>query len=137
MKKKNVSMVGLENKLLLEEVYRRYVNVEIDSLKSVDEDVSLFEKFRDFRLDISGGSESSMGDIGMGSIEGFIEECVCFDNMMSDSGGCYRGDFSWENREGLFEILDEVISNKEFNSEVKKKYNEWYLEEYGEDYSEE
>ena len=137
MKKKNVIMVGLENKLLLEEVYRRYVNIEIDSLKSMNEDVSLFEKFRDFRLDISGGSKSSMGCIGMESIEGFIEECGCFDNMMSDSGGCYRGEFSWENKEGLFEILDEVISNKEFNSEVKKKYNEWYLEEYGEDYSEE
>jgi hypothetical protein len=135
-----MEILNIEGKLLLEKIYRLYCSSEIDSMEELeveDFDVVLWRKFRDFRLKVSGGNESSMGNIGMGYISGFVDNIVMWDNMMSDWSGCYRGDLSYECREWLFKLLDEEIEDKEFNNEVKKKYNEWYVEEYGEDYDEE
>jgi hypothetical protein len=134
-----MEILNIEGKLLLEKIYKLYCDNDIDGFEYLEEedfDVVLWKKFRDFRLKVSGGRESSMGDVGMGYISGFVDNIVMWDNMMSDWSGCYRGDLSYECRESLFKLLDEEIEDKEFNNEVKKKYNEWYVEEY-ENYDEE
>jgi hypothetical protein len=105
-----------------------YVDGEIEGIIKSGDNVFGLDKWKEFRLSVSGGSKSSMGDIGMESIIGFINELELFDNMMYDWGGMYRGDFSWECREGLFEILDEVIEDEVFRNEIKNEYNDYYKE---------
>ncbi len=122
---KNLEMLEIEKKLKLEEIYKEYVNNSIEGFEDDEDgfDMVFWGKFRDFRLSVSGGSESSFGEIGMSCISGFVEEIVMFDDMMSDFSGCYRGDLGWECREWLFEILNKEIKDKEFKKEIKKIYN--------------
>lgn len=120
----NYVMLEMGKKLLLESVYEMYVDNEIDCLKN--EELFGLDKWKEFRLSVSGGDRSSMGSIGMGSIKGFLYEIELFDDMMMDWGGMYRGDMRWECRDGLFSILDEVIEDVEFRDSVKDGYNKWF-----------
>ena len=84
------------------------------------------KSFVKFRLNVSGGSESSMGDIGCGTVEGFVNEIILYNNLMDDGAGQYRGDFRYENLEALEELLDENELEDEVKSKVVKLFNEYY-----------
>jgi hypothetical protein len=77
-------------------------------------------------LNVSGGSVSSMGDIGCGTVEGFVNEIILYNNLMDDGAGQYRGDFRYENLEALEELLDENELEDEVKSKVVKLFNEYY-----------
>jgi hypothetical protein len=123
-----MKLLDVSKKLLLEKIYGIYVDDEIVGLKKMGEELYGLDKWKEFRLSVSGGSKSSMGNIGMGCISGFIKELELFDDIMSDWGGCYRGEFSWECRSGLFEILDNEIEDVVFRNEIKNEYNDYYKE---------
>jgi hypothetical protein len=91
-----------------------------------DEWSDMLKKFVKFRLNVSGGSESSMS-VSMFNVSNFLEEIILFDNMMDDWGGCYRGDFSYECLDGLIELLDE--SN--LSDDIKEMIVSGYKEENG------
>ena len=80
----------------------------------------LVERWVDFRLSVSGGAESSMGRIGCGTVDGFLNEIDWFDDMGCDWGGAYRGEFRYENRDGLFKLLDESSLDKELINLIKE-----------------
>ena len=87
----------------------------------------LIGEWKKFRLSVSGGEKWDMGgDVGMGSIGGFIREIEWFDNMMYDWNGDYRGICKWECRDGLFDILDEVIEDEVFRNKVKEEFSEYF-----------
>jgi hypothetical protein len=123
-------LLNVSKKLLLEKVYGLWVDEDLEGIIKMGEEVFGLDKWKDFRLSVSGGSESSMGRIGMGSIEGFIDELDLFDNMMCDWGGCYRGDFRYEGRDSLFRLLDNNIEDEEFRNEIKNEYNKYYEEDF-------
>lgn len=124
----------MEKKLLLEKVYSDYVDVELNGeWNDLEEGEDRYDmkkligEWKKFRLSVSGGEESEMGGgVGMGSIGGFIKEIEWFDNMMYDWNGDYRGICKWECRDGLFDILDEVIKDEVFRNEVKEEFNEYF-----------
>ena len=116
----------MEKKLLLEKVFSDYVDVELNGDWNDLELKKLIEMWKKYRLRVSGGEVSSMGRIGMGSIIGFVKEIEWFDNILYDYNGDYRGIYSWECRDGLFEILDKVIEDVEFRDNVKKEFNEYF-----------
>ena len=72
--------MNVELKLKLEKVYKEYCMKELDTLSESNlsetekEDNEMFKSFVKFRLSVSGGSVSSMGDIGCGTVEGFVNE---------------------------------------------------------------
>ena len=116
----------MEKKLLLEKVYRKVVENDIKSCRNSGDELFGLDKWVDFRLSVSGGSESSMGEIGMNSIKGFLVELEWWDNIMSDYNGCYRGDFKWEVRDWTFDCLDIEVENDEFRNEIKDEYNKYF-----------
>jgi hypothetical protein len=116
----------MEKKLLLEKVFSDYVDVELNGDWNDLELKKLIEVWKKYRLKVSGGEESSMGSVGMESIIGFVKEIEWFDNIIYDYNGDYRGNCSWECRDGLFEILDKVIEDIEFRDNVKKEFNEYF-----------
>jgi hypothetical protein len=115
-----------EKKLLLEKVYAHYVNVDINSVKEAGEEVFGLDQWCKFRLYVSGGAKTSMGSIGMETIKGFLYELKLYDDIMCDWAGQYRGDFEYENREGVFGLLDEYIEDIEFKNEIKEAYNIYF-----------
>lgn len=118
--------VEKNEKLLLEDVYEIYCKRGIEGLEEEDNKFyNMIEKFIEFRLYVSGGRfGSSMGRIGMESVEGFINEIEWFDSMMSDWSGSYRGDYSYECLESLKEILDEKNIREEIKNEIIKLYKD-------------
>lgn len=124
----------MEKKLLLEKVYSDYVDVELNGeWNDLEEGEDRYDmkkligEWKKFRLSVSGGEKSEMGGgVGMGSIDGFIREIEWFDNMMYDWNGDYRGICRWECRDGLFDILDEVIEDEVFRNKVKEEFNEYF-----------
>ena len=125
----------MEKKLLLEKIYGLYVDNEIDadwwedSCRSKNE----YNRFNEFlkswkwiRLEVSGGSEHSMGSVGMESIIGFINEIEWFDDIVSDFGGDYRGTARYECRDWLFELLDNEVEDEEFRNKIKDEYNSYF-----------
>ena len=116
----------MEKKLLLEKVFSDYVDIELNGDWNDLELKKLIEVWKKYRLKVSGGEESSMGSVGMESIIGFVKEIEWFDNIIYDYNGDYRGNCSWECRDGLFEILDKVIEDIEFRDNVKKEFNEYF-----------
>ena len=73
-----------------------------------------------------GGSESSMGDIGCGTVEGFMNELFLFQDMMDDWAGMYRGDFSWECLEGLEGILEGSNLEESVKAEILERWKKRY-----------
>ena len=122
----SIVMLDVSSKLVLEKIYGIYVDGEIEGLVSSGEDVFGLDKWKEFRLYVSGGDKRSMGSIGMGSIIGFINELELFDNMMYDWGGMYRGDMRWECRGGLFDLLDSEVMDVELRDSVKMEYNKYF-----------
>jgi hypothetical protein len=117
----------MEKKLLLEKVFGDYVDVELNGDWNDLELKKLIKVWKKYRLGVSGGEESNMGGgVGMNSIGGFIREIEWFDNIIYDYNGDYRGICKWECREGLFEILDEVIEDEVFRNKVKEEFNEYF-----------
>jgi hypothetical protein len=124
--------MNVELKLKLEKVYKEYCLSDLEAIsesnlsKTEKEENEMFKSFVKFRLNVSGGSESSMGDIGCGTVEGFVNEITLFNDLMDDGAGQYRGDFRYENLEALEELLDENELEDEVKSKVVKLFNEYY-----------
>lgn len=124
--------MNVELKLKLEKVYKEYCLSDLEAISESNlsetekEENEMFKSFVKFRLNVSGGSESSMGDIGCGTVEGFVNEITLFNDLMDDSAGQYRGDFRYENLEALEELLDENELEDEVKSKVVKLFNEYY-----------
>jgi hypothetical protein len=115
-------------KLELENIYYKYCMNELEC--NEDEEIEMLKQFIKFRLNISGGSESSMGSVGCGSISGFLNEISLFDDMMCDWGGAYRGDFAYECLDGLMNLLEEVNFEQDIipDLDIKKLIIEGYKE---------
>jgi hypothetical protein len=124
--------MNVELKLKLEKVYKEYCLSDLEAISESNlsdqerEENEMFKSFVKFRLSVSGGSESSMGDIGCGTVEGFVNEIILYNNLMDDGAGQYRGDFRYENLEALEELLDENELEDEVKSKVVKLFNEYY-----------
>ena len=87
----------------------------------------LIGEWKKLRLSVSGGEKSEMGGgVGMGSIDGCRREIEWFDDRMYDWNGDYRGICKWECRDGLFDILDEVIEDEVFRNKVKEEFSEYF-----------
>ena len=122
-------MIGKEKKLELERIYKEYCNVNLESLRGEDKFIDMMFVFVEFRLNVSGGSESSMGSIGMNYVSSFLDEIFLYDNMMDDWGGGYRGDFCWE----CFDSLEELVNESNLEENIKNEILEGYRKEYGMD----
>lgn len=117
----------MKRKLELERIYKEYCSSEVEVLKEFNQvEYEFFSRLVEFRLSVSGGSESTMGNIGMNFISGFLDEIFLFNDMMDDRAGCYRGDFCWENFEGLKEILDESSLEETDKKEILDGFKEYY-----------
>ena len=132
--------MNVELKLKLENVYKEYCLSDLDAIAESNLEVrdlsenekadnEMFKSFVKFRLSVSGGSESSMGSVGCGTVEGFVNEITLFNDLMDDGAGQYRGDFSYENLEALEELLDE----NEIEDKVKSKIVKLFEKNYGMD----
>jgi hypothetical protein len=119
----SIVMLDVSSKLVLEKVYGMYVDGEVVGFSG---ELFGLDKWKEFRLSVSGGDKVSMGSVGMGSIGGFIRELEWVDSIFSDLGGCYRGDFRWECKDGLFELLDSEVENVELRDSVKMEYNKYF-----------
>ena len=95
----------IKGKLLLENVYRSYINCLVIKMGDTDFE-NLILKLVDFRLSVSGGAESSMGSVGMNYIESFFDEIELILNLIDDWSGMYRGDWKYENLEEFKKCLD-------------------------------
>ena len=97
--------LNTKGKLLLENVYRSYINGLVMNMDDTDFE-NLILKLVDFRLSVSGGAESSMGSVGMNYIESFFDEIELILNLIDDWSGMYRGDWKYENLEEFKKCLD-------------------------------
>jgi hypothetical protein len=107
-------------KLTLEDIYYKFCMGDLEGVEG-EEDVEMLKQFVKFRLKVSGGSESSMGSVGCGSIDGFLNEISLFDDMMCDWGGAYRGSFSGECLDSLIELLEEVTFEQDVDPSLNIK----------------
>jgi hypothetical protein len=115
-------------KLELEKIYKEYCNNDLEGLKGEDEFVEVLMGFVKFRLYVSGGCEYGCM-VSMNSVSNFLDEIFLYDNMMSDWGGGYRGDFCYEN----FEKLKEEVDKSNLEENIKKEILEGYRKENGMD----
>jgi hypothetical protein len=115
-------------KLELEGIYKNYCNDNLEGLRGEDKFIDMMFIFVEFRLNVSGGSES-VCSVSMNSINNFLDEIFLYDNMMDDWGGCYRGDFCWEN----FESLKVLINGSNLEDNIKNEILEGYRKENGMD----
>jgi len=97
--------LNTKGKLLLENVYRSYINGLVMNMDDIDFE-NLILKLVDFRLSVSGGAECSMGRVGMNYIESFFDEIELILNLIDDWSGMYRGDWKYENLEEFKKCLD-------------------------------
>ena len=114
-----------EMKLELERIYKEYCLEDLNALEG-EEFIDSLKGFMEFRLSVSGGSESSMGSIGCGTVEGFLNELFLFQDMMDDWSGQYRGDFKWE----CLESLEKILEGSDLKESVKTKIVESWKENY-------
>ena len=122
-------MVGKEEKLELERIYKEYCNVDLESLRGEDKFIDMMFVFVEFRLKVSGGDKSSMGSIGMNYVSSFLDEIFLYDNMMDDWNGNYRGDSCWE----CFDSLEELVNKSNLEGNIKSEILEGYRKENGMD----
>jgi hypothetical protein len=115
-------------KLELEGIYKNYCNSNLEGLKGEDEFVEILVGFVKFRLNVSGGSEHGCM-VSMNSVSNFLDEIFLYDNMMSDWGGGYRGDFCYEN----FDELERLVNESNLEENVKIEILEGYRKENGMD----
>jgi hypothetical protein len=119
-------------KLELEKIYKEYCNSDLENLRGEDKFIDMMFVFVEFRLEVSGGSEGGCM-VSMNSVSNFLDEIFLYDNMMSDWGGGYRGDFCYEN----FEKLKEEVDKSNLEENIKKEILEGYRKENGMDEEEE
>ena len=113
-------------KLELEKVYKEYCLGELKGLKG-EEFIDSLEGFVKFRLSVSGGSESQMGEgIGCQNVNGFLNELFLFQDMMDDWSGQYRGDFCYE----CLETLEEILEGSDLEESVKNEIVESWKKRY-------
>jgi hypothetical protein len=115
-------------KLELERIYKEYCNSDLESLRGEDKFIDMMFVFVEFRLEVSGGCEGGCM-VSMNSVSNFLDEIFLYDNMMSDWGGGYRGDFCYEN----FEKLKEEVDKSNLEENIKKEILEGYRKENGMD----
>jgi hypothetical protein len=115
-------------KLELERIYKEYCNSDLESLRGEDKFIDMMFVFVEFRLEVSGGSECGCM-VSMNSVSNFLDEIFLYDNMMSDWGGGYRGDFCYEN----FEKLKEEVDKSSLEENIKNEILEGYRKENGMD----
>ena len=115
-------------KLELEGIYKNYCNSDLESLRGEDKFIDMMFVFVEFRLEVSGGCEYGCM-VSMNSVSNFLDEIFLYDNMMSDWGGGYRGDFCYEN----FEKLKEEVDKSNLEENIKKEILEGYRKENGMD----
>lgn len=115
-------------KLELEKIYKNYCNSNLEGLRGEDKFIDMMFVFVEFRLEVSGGDESSCM-VSMNSVNNFLDEIFLYDNMMDDWGGCYRGDYCWEN----FEELEKLVNESNLEENIKIEILEGYRKEYGMD----
>jgi hypothetical protein len=120
-------------KLKLEKIYKQYGLSNIRCMKEENKkEYKMFKGFIKFRLDVSGGNESSMGSIGCGSVSGFLDEIFLLSNLLDDSVGQYRGDFASECRDFLEELLDknnfkqDIVEGLDIKKLVLDGYDKYY-----------
>jgi hypothetical protein len=120
-------------KLKLEKIYKQYGLSNIGCMKEENKkEYKMFKGFIKFRLDVSGGNESSMGSIGCGSVSGFLDEIFLLNNLLDDSVGQYRGDFASECRDALEELLDksnfkqDIVEELDIKKLVLDGYDKYY-----------
>ena len=114
-----------EMKLELERIYKEYCLEDLNALEG-EEFIDSLKGFMEFRLFVSGGSESSMGSIGCGTVEGFLNELFLFQDMMDDWSGQYRGDFCYE----CLETLEEILEGSDLEESVKNEIVESWKKKY-------
>ena len=114
-----------EMKLELERIYKEYCLEDLNALEG-EEFIDSLKGFMEFRLFVSGGSESSMGSIGCGTVEGFMNELFFFQDMMDDWSGQYRGDLCYE----CLETLEEILEGSDLEESVKNEIVESWKKKY-------
>ena len=114
-----------EMKLELERIYKEYCLEDLNALEG-EEFIDSLKGFMEFRLFVSGGSESSMGSIGCGTVEGFLNELFLFQDMMDDWSGQYRGDLCYE----CLETLEEILEGSDLEESVKTEIVESWKKKY-------
>jgi hypothetical protein len=125
-------MTNMERKLEFEKIYKEYCMSELNAMAECflsekdKEDNEMLKSFVKFRLSVSGGSESSMGDIGCETVKGFVNEIILYSDLIADSSGCYRGEFAEENLEALEALLEESELEDEVKLKVVELFNEYY-----------
>jgi hypothetical protein len=115
----------MELKLELERIYEEYCLSDLEGVRGDDEFVDMLFKFVEFRLNVSGGSKSSMS-VSMFNVKNFLDEICLFDDLMCDWGGCYRGELRWECLEVLEELLDESSLGNNIKEMIIKGYKDYY-----------
>jgi hypothetical protein len=115
-----------EMKLELESIYKEYCNSNLEGLRGEDEFIDMLFGFIKFRLHVSGGSETTMGDIGCESVNGFLNEIFLFESMISDWSGCYRGDLCYECFDELKGLLDNSSLEVDIKVEILEGYRKYY-----------
>ena len=117
--------MDMKLKVELERIYKEYCLNDLNTLEE-EEFIDTLKEFVNFRLSVSGGCGSSMGEIGCGTVEGFMNELFLFQDMMDDWAGCYRGDFSWECLEGLEGILEGSNLEESVKAEIIDSWEKRY-----------
>jgi hypothetical protein len=119
-------MLEMSKKLVLENVFVKLVDCEIEGVGEATDELlkGWMKDWKEMRLKVSGGDRTTMGSIGMGSIEGFINEIILFEDLVCDYIGEYRGIYREEMMDGILNILSELSDDEEFNNEVERIYKE-------------
>jgi hypothetical protein len=115
-------------KLELENIYREYCNSDLEDQGGKDKFIDMMLVFVEFRLEVSGGSESGCM-VSMNSVSNFLDEIFLYSNMMDDWGGVYRGDVCYE----CFDKLEEIVNKSNLEEDIKVEILEGYRKEYGMD----
>jgi hypothetical protein len=118
-------MIDRKLKVELERIYKEYCFEDLNPLEG-EELIDTLKGFVEFRLSVSGGSGSSMGDIGCETVEGFMNEVFLFQDMMDDWGGMYRGDLSYECLESLKKILEGSDLEESMKIEIIESWKKRY-----------
>jgi len=114
-------------KLELEKIYKNYCNSDLESLRGEDKKfIDMMFVFVEFRLNVSGGNESSCM-MSMDNVSNFLNEIFLYENMISDWSGCYRGEFCGE----YFELLKEKVDESDLEENIKNEILEGYKKENG------
>lgn len=112
-------------KLELEKIYKEYCESDIKELKGEDKFIDMMQMFIEFRLNVSGGSESTC-TVSMTNTNNFLEEIFLYNNMMDDWSGQYRGDFCYEHLDHLIILLNKSNLEENIKNELISGYKTYY-----------